>query len=45
MIPHIRWFQIPGKAFWRSVSPFEQIFPKQLYRDIIGYHIDPDTSS
>ncbi|CAB4381435.1 unnamed protein product [Rhizophagus irregularis] len=43
LIPHIRWFQIPGKVFWRKVNQFEAIFPKQLYKDIIGYHIDPDT--
>ncbi|GES89061.1 BTB/POZ protein [Rhizophagus clarus] len=43
LIPHIRWFQISSKDFWRKVSPFEQIFPKQLYKDIIGYYCDPDT--
>ena len=43
LIPHIRWFQIPAKLFWRKINPFEQIFPKQLYKDIIGYHFDPDT--
>jgi hypothetical protein len=44
LIPHIRWFQISSKDFWRKVSPFEQIFPKQLYKDILGYYCDPDTS-
>ncbi|CAI2187879.1 20173_t:CDS:1 [Funneliformis geosporum] len=44
IIPHIRWFQIPAKIFWQKISLFEQIFPKQLYRDIIGYYIDPDAS-
>ncbi|RGB43238.1 hypothetical protein C1646_661555 [Rhizophagus diaphanus] len=43
LIPHIRWFQIPSKLFWKKVNPFKSIFPKQLYEDIIGYHIDPDT--
>ncbi|EXX63991.1 hypothetical protein RirG_147100 [Rhizophagus irregularis DAOM 197198w] len=43
LIPHIRWFQIPAKVFWRKVNQFEPIFPKQLYKDIMGYHIDPDT--
>src|SRR2546423_163882 len=43
LILHIRWFQIPSKDFWRKVSPFEQIFPKQLYKDIMGYYCDPDT--
>ncbi|POG62912.1 hypothetical protein GLOIN_2v1691014, partial [Rhizophagus irregularis DAOM 181602=DAOM 197198] len=43
LIPHIRWFQIPAKVFWRKVNQFEPIFPKQLYKDIIGYHFDPDT--
>ncbi|UZO07753.1 uncharacterized protein OCT59_028028 [Rhizophagus irregularis] len=43
LIPHIRWFQIPGKVFWRKINQFEPIFQKQLYKDIIGYHIDPDT--
>ncbi|CAB4428808.1 unnamed protein product [Rhizophagus irregularis] len=44
LIPHIRWFQISSKDFWRRVSPFEQIFPKLLYKDIIGYYCDPDIS-
>ncbi|GES82627.1 BTB/POZ protein [Rhizophagus clarus] len=43
LIPHIRWFQIPSNLFWRKVSQFESIFPKQLYRDIMGYYCDPDT--
>ncbi|RIA91871.1 hypothetical protein C1645_875137 [Glomus cerebriforme] len=43
LIPHIRWFQIPAKLFWRKISPFESIFPKQLYKDVIGYYCDPDT--
>src|SRR5688572_5150231 len=43
LIPHIRWFQISSKDFWQKVNPFEQIFPKQLYKDIIGYYCDPDT--
>lgn len=44
LIPHIRWFQIPAKDFWRKISPFELIFPKQLFRDIIGHYLDPGTS-
>jgi len=43
LIPHIRWFQISSKDFWRKVNPFEQVFPKQLYKDIMGYYCDPDT--
>src|ERR1044072_147409 len=43
LIPRIRWFQISSKVFCRKVNPFEQIFPKQLYKDIIGYYCDPDT--
>ncbi|CAG8567104.1 7487_t:CDS:1 [Funneliformis caledonium] len=43
LIPHIRWFQIPSKTFWRNVDPYESIFPRNLYKDIIGYHFDPDT--
>ncbi|RGB43239.1 hypothetical protein C1646_681264, partial [Rhizophagus diaphanus] len=43
LIPHIRWFQIPSKLFWRKINQFEAIFPKQLYKDIIGYYCDPDT--
>ncbi|EXX63994.1 BTB/POZ protein [Rhizophagus irregularis DAOM 181602=DAOM 197198] len=43
LIPHIRWFQIPSKLFWRKVNPFKSIFPKQLYEDIMGYYCDPDT--
>ncbi|CAI2186975.1 14709_t:CDS:1 [Funneliformis geosporum] len=43
LIPLIRWFQISAKDFWRKVSPFEQIFPKQLYKDIIGHYLDPET--
>ncbi|CAG8496600.1 85_t:CDS:2 [Funneliformis caledonium] len=43
LIPLIRWFQISAKEFWRKVSPFEQIFPKQLYKDIIGHYLDPET--
>ncbi|GBB89889.1 hypothetical protein RclHR1_16720001 [Rhizophagus clarus] len=44
LIPHIRWFQIPSKLFWRKVNQFEPIFPKLFYKDIIGYYCDPDTS-
>jgi hypothetical protein len=43
LIPHIRWYQIPSKIFWRKVNPFKSIFPNQLYEDIMGYYIDPDT--
>jgi hypothetical protein len=43
LIPHIRWFQIPANIFWKRVNQFEPIFSKQLYKDIIRYHIDPDT--
>jgi hypothetical protein len=43
LIPHIRWFQIPSKLFWKKVNPFKSIFPNQLYEDIMGYYIDPDT--
>src|SRR6266542_1038406 len=43
LIPHIRWFQIPAKTFWQKMNQFEPIFPKQLYKDIIGYHFDPVT--
>ncbi|CAG8619084.1 12117_t:CDS:2 [Funneliformis caledonium] len=32
LIPLIRWFQISSKDFWRKVSQFEQILPKQLYK-------------
>ncbi|CAI2163728.1 17507_t:CDS:2 [Funneliformis geosporum] len=42
-IPLIRWFQIPAKIFWRNVRQFEKVFPKNLYQDILGYIIDPDT--
>jgi hypothetical protein len=35
LIPCIRWFQIPSKIFWRKINPFEPIFPKQLYKDIM----------
>ena len=27
----------------QKVTPFEPIFPKQLYKDIMGYYCDPDT--
>ncbi|CAG8607395.1 17731_t:CDS:1 [Funneliformis caledonium] len=44
IIPHIRWFHIPAKVFWKKISILEPIFSKQLYRDIIGYHFDPNTT-
>ncbi len=42
-IPHIRWFQIPPDEFWREVKPFEDLLPEDLYQDILGYHLDPET--
>src|SRR4051794_11662173 len=42
LIPHIRWFQIPAKIFWRKVSPFRSIFPEQLYNDIFEFYRDPN---
>ncbi|CAI2190310.1 19833_t:CDS:1 [Funneliformis geosporum] len=44
LIPHIRWLQISAKDFWRKISPFEQMFPKILFKNIIGYHLDPETT-
>jgi hypothetical protein len=44
-IPHIRWFQIPPDEFWREISkPFEDLLPEDLYQDILGYHLDPETT-
>ncbi|GBB90652.1 hypothetical protein RclHR1_17690006 [Rhizophagus clarus] len=43
-IPHIRWFQIPADEFWREIRPFEDLLPEDLYQDIIGYHLDPETT-
>jgi hypothetical protein len=42
-IPLIRWFQISPKDFWRKVKPFKKLLPEQLYEDIIGQNLDPDT--
>ena len=34
LIPHIKWSKISAKDFRKKVAPFEQIFPKQLYKDV-----------
>ncbi|CAG8760441.1 17067_t:CDS:1, partial [Funneliformis caledonium] len=43
LIPHFRWFQIPSKIFLSKVDPYEPIFPRKLYKSIIGYFMDPNT--
>ncbi|CAI2185817.1 13556_t:CDS:2, partial [Funneliformis geosporum] len=45
IVPHVRWFQNSTERFWMKISPFEPIFPKKLYKDVIGYHYYTDTSS
>ncbi|RIA84101.1 hypothetical protein C1645_832769 [Glomus cerebriforme] len=42
-IPLIRWFQISPKDFWRKIKPFKKLLPDQLYEDIIGQNLDPET--
>ncbi|GBC08631.1 hypothetical protein RclHR1_08270008 [Rhizophagus clarus] len=42
-IPHIRWLQIPANEFWREVEPFKDLLPDDLYQDVIGFHLDPET--
>ena len=39
-VPHVRWFQIPGKDFWCNVKPFKDALPEDLYDDILGYNVD-----
>ncbi|CAI2161655.1 14024_t:CDS:2 [Funneliformis geosporum] len=42
-IPCIRWFHIAPKDFWRKIKPFRKLLPEQLYEDIIGQNLDPET--
>jgi hypothetical protein len=42
-IPLIRWVQIPSKLFHQKISPFKKIFSENIYDDIIGYYLDPDS--
>ncbi|UZO22187.1 uncharacterized protein OCT59_014556 [Rhizophagus irregularis] len=42
-IPLIRWFHISPKDFWRKIKPFKKLLPDQLYEDIIGQNLDPET--
>ncbi|GBC18851.2 BTB/POZ protein [Rhizophagus irregularis DAOM 181602=DAOM 197198] len=39
----IRWAQIPPKLFHQKISPFKRIFSENIYDDIIGYYLDPDS--
>ncbi|RIA92651.1 hypothetical protein C1645_874611 [Glomus cerebriforme] len=43
LIPLIRWVQIPPKIFHQNISPFKKIFPENIYDDIIGYYLNPDS--
>lgn len=42
-IPLIKWVQIPPKLFHQKISPFKRIFSENVYDDIIGYYLDPDS--
>ncbi|RIA99417.1 hypothetical protein C1645_747251 [Glomus cerebriforme] len=40
-IPLIRWFQISSSGFRKNVMPYKKIIPKDLFHEIIYYHLDP----
>ncbi|RIA94051.1 hypothetical protein C1645_761010 [Glomus cerebriforme] len=39
--PLIRWFQISSSEFRKYVMPYKKIIPKNLFHEIICYHLDP----
>ncbi|POG82120.1 hypothetical protein GLOIN_2v1498896 [Rhizophagus irregularis DAOM 181602=DAOM 197198] len=42
-IPLIRWVQISPKLFYQKIFPFKRLFPENIFDDIVGYYIDPDS--
>ncbi|RHZ48307.1 hypothetical protein Glove_553g30 [Diversispora epigaea] len=41
-LPHIRYFQIPNENIIEKLVPFQQIFDKTLWVDILKYSMTPD---
>jgi hypothetical protein len=42
-IPLIRWVQISPKLFYQKIFPFKRLFPENIFDDIVGYYMDPDS--
>ncbi|GBC07930.1 hypothetical protein RclHR1_00780010 [Rhizophagus clarus] len=40
-IPLIRWFQITSSEFRKYVLQYKKIIPKDLFHEILCYHLDP----
>ncbi|RIB27666.1 hypothetical protein C2G38_2325355 [Gigaspora rosea] len=41
-LPHIRYFQIPGKDVLKKIKPYQQILENSVWDDIIARFVDPD---
>ncbi|GBB99739.1 hypothetical protein RclHR1_03610015 [Rhizophagus clarus] len=39
----IRWVQISPKLFYQKIFPFKRLFPEDIFDDIVGYYMDPDS--
>src|SRR3954447_21372401 len=44
-IPFIRFHDLNSKEFLDKVLPYKKALPKELYKDLIQYFLDPNSSS
>ncbi|RIA94276.1 hypothetical protein C1645_873541 [Glomus cerebriforme] len=41
-IPFIKFYKLTSKEFLYQVLPYKKVLPKELYKDLIKYFLDPD---
>ncbi|EXX67236.1 uncharacterized protein OCT59_027118 [Rhizophagus irregularis] len=44
-VPHIRFYNLTFKEFSDKVLPYKKILPKELYKDLLKYSLDPNNQS
>src|SRR5204862_5045643 len=42
-LPLIRFFSLSSKDFLQKVHPYKKLIKCQLYKDLLNFHLDPDS--
>ncbi|EXX74099.1 uncharacterized protein OCT59_027119 [Rhizophagus irregularis] len=44
-VPHIRFYNLTSEEFSDEVLPYKKVLPKELYKDLLKYFLDPNNQS
>ncbi|EXX72799.1 hypothetical protein RirG_065930 [Rhizophagus irregularis DAOM 197198w] len=44
-VPHIRFYDLTSKEFSDKVLPYRKVLPKELYKKLLKYFLNPDNQS